>query len=293
MLDRRAFAARLAALGGACLTRALGAPGPELRLMAGETAEARELLQRIKVRFPGASDYAPGVSRLRAPGVLVALGPQALARATAERFDALLVSLLVSRQGYERLQPELAARGLRSTAIYAEASPAQQMRLIAAIFRREITVATLVSPASEGLMPDLQRAATEARLRLLVAEASPGVTMSRLLSRVEDAQALLLFPDATLYTPASLRELLEASYRRRLPVIGFSPSLVRAGTLASAYADADGLVSQLAAIVDTATGRQPPVPQYPRFWRVAVNDSVARSLDIVVDDDVRRLGDRP
>ena len=33
--------------------------------------------------------------------------------------------------------------------------------------------------------------------------------------------------------------------------------------------------------------------QYPRYWRVAVNESVARSLNVIVDDTVRKLGNRP
>jgi len=51
-------------------------------------------------------------------------------------------------------------------------------------------------------------------------------------------------------------------------------------------ASLEGLLPELQA------GRLPE-PTYPRFWRVAVNETVARSLNIVVSDEVRHLGNKP
>jgi ABC-type uncharacterized transport system substrate-binding protein len=117
--------------------------------------------------------------------------------------------------------------------------------------------------------------------------------MSRALTRLQSATVLLIFPDAALYTPQSLRQLLESTYRRRQPVIGFSAGLVAAGTLASAYTDIDDTVFHLDMLVEKAADGRIPEPTYPRYWRVAINDNVARSLDLVVDDSVRALGERP
>jgi ABC-type uncharacterized transport system substrate-binding protein len=121
----------------------------------------------------------------------------------------------------------------------------------------------------------------------------PSIGLSRNLLRLAVADALLIFPDSGIYNPQSLRELLESTYRRRQPVFGFSEALVKAGTLASAFSSADDIAAHLAELlVAISDGRLPP-PQYPRFWRVAINDNVARSLDIVLDDSARSLGDRP
>jgi hypothetical protein len=76
-------------------------------------------------------------------------------------------------------------------------------------------------------------------------------------------------------------------------VIGFSAELVAAGTLASAYTDIDDTVAHLGAVVDSVVSGRVPEPLYPRYWRVAINDNVARSLNVIVDDGVRRLGERP
>ena len=121
----------------------------------------------------------------------------------------------------------------------------------------------------------------------------PAIGMSRNLVRLAAADALLIYPDSDIFDPASLRELLESTYRRRQPVFGFSEALVDAGTLASAFANADDLAANLVELLAAVSEGRLPAPQYPRYWRVAINNSVARSLDIVIDSTARSLGDRP
>lgn len=207
-----------------------------------------------------------------------------------------MISVLVSRQAYGQLvqQADRPSRGI--TAVFAEASFAQQMRTIAAVMRRPVTVAALVSERSRHLETALKTAAESAGLSANVQAYEPAIGMSRNLLRLAAADAVLIYPDSDIFDPASLRELLESTYRRRQPVFGFSEALVDAGTLASAFASADDLaahlVELLGALSQGSEGRLPP-PEYPRYWRVAINDSVARSLDIVIDGAARSLGDRP
>jgi ABC-type uncharacterized transport system substrate-binding protein len=205
-----------------------------------------------------------------------------------------LISTFTSRQTYTRLLAESgAATRTGVTAIYAEPSPAQQMQLIAALYMRRVTVGALYSEQSAYMAPLLTQAARGHGLDLDLQLVGGNAGISRALTRLQSATVLLIFPDAALYTPQSLRQLLESTYRRRQPVIGFSAGLVAAGTLASAYTDINDTVFQLDMLVERATDGRIPEPEYPRYWRVAINDSVARSLDLVVDDSVRALGERP
>lgn len=241
-------------------------------------------------------DPAGAVQTLSAPLAYAAIGPRALQQALQVEFDAPLIAVLVSRQAYERFI-EQAARPRRGvTAVFAEASPAQQMRTIAAVMRRTVTVAALASPSATVVAPALEAAAKSVGLSAVVQAYDPAIGMSRNLLRLAGADAVLIYPDSGLFTPASLRELLESTYRRRQPVFGFSEALVQAGTLASAHASADDLAAHVVELLSALnSGREArlPAPEYPRYWRVAVNDSVARSLDIVIDGAARSLGDRP
>lgn len=223
----------------------------------------------------------------------VAVGAPALQQALANALDAPLIALLVSRQTYGRLVEQSARPPRGVTALFAESSPAQQMRTIAAVMRRPVTVGALASSQSSYTEASIKAAADATGLSATVKAYDPAIGLSRNLLRLAAADAILIYPDSEIYTPDSLRELLESTYRRRQPVFGFSEALVKAGTLASAFSSADDLAAQVVELLGPVTEGRLPAPQYPRYWHVAINESVARSLDIVVDAAARNLGDRP
>jgi putative tryptophan/tyrosine transport system substrate-binding protein len=167
------------------------------------------------------------------------------------------------------------------------------MRLIASLYKRQVTVGVLVSEQSASMEPALRDAASASGLRIEIARVEQNVGLTRALNLLDSATVLMIFPDSALYSQTSLRELLESTYRRRLPVIGFSAALVAAGTLASAYTDVQDTLRQLDGVLDQIAEGRPPTPRYPAYWRVAVNDNVARSLNVVVDEATSSLGDRP
>jgi putative tryptophan/tyrosine transport system substrate-binding protein len=85
----------------------------------------------------------------------------------------------------------------------------------------------------------------------------------------------------------------KSTYRRGQPMIGFSMSMVSAGTLAATYSSVDDTVAHLGEVVDAIESARTPEPQYPKYWRVAINENVARSLNVVISDAVRSMGNRP
>jgi putative tryptophan/tyrosine transport system substrate-binding protein len=107
---------------------------------------------------------------------------------------------------------------------------------------------------------------------------------------------LLAVPDGTLYTPDALRAVLESSYRRGLPVVGFSAATVAAGTLATAYCAPEDVAADLIDFLDAwaAQGAAAlPEARFGRYWRVVVNETVARSMGLPLSDKVRNLGNAP
>ena len=115
----------------------------------------------------------------------------------------------------------------------------------------------------------------------------------RELNRLTAADVLLAVPDTGIFSPDNFRDILESTYRRGQPVVCYSQGMVTAGCLAAAYASVEDIAAQAAeTVAQVDAGRVPP-PRYPAYWRVAVNDSVARSLNIVIGEHVRGLGERP
>jgi len=305
-LVRRQSLHLLAALGLAqvgWVGRAQAASMRELRLVTGaDAASGRQILQALRQRYPGLvaeADPASLADARRGAGVPVhiAVGLAGLKRALEAGFKGPLVSVLASSQTYRQmLAPDIRDRGT-VTAIHAEAAPLAQMQLIAAIFEGRATVGVLLSDASAYLERGLRQAASAMGLDLVVERVAPSVDVVRSLTRLRGVQVLLAVPDNALYTPDTLRSILESTYRRGMPVIGFSAATVAAGTLATAYCAIEDVVADLADLLDglapSAAGDALPEPRFPQYWRVAINDSVARSLGVPLNERILRLGNRP
>lgn len=264
-------------------------------MTSDDSAVTRQIVQALQRRYP-TLQVGTDVNALalrKGPAVYVAVGPSALRAALAAEVDSPVLSVFTSSQAYVELVGRARAKRPQVTAIYAEASPAHQMQLIARLFGRRATVGVLITPNTAYLQPILHAAARSANVDVEIQEIRPDENVVRALSRVSSAAALLAVPDSSLYTSATLRDVLESTYRRNQPVIGFSTATVAAGTIASAYATVDDVVAQVVEILDVTASGHLPEPQFPRYWRVAINETVARSLNIIVNDEVRTLGGRP
>lgn len=294
--SRRQALQALLSLGGLSVLDLKAAPAREFRLVtAPDASTQKHIIQALKSHYPGllASPDPTTVDLRHGTSPIVTLGPAALRRTLESDLRAPLVSALTSSQTYRRLLAVAGRDPASSTALFAEASPASQMQLIAAIFERKVTVGALLSEASSYLEKPLRQAAMQAGLELQLAHTETGQDPVRAINTLSGTHVLLAVPDNTLYTPDTLRSVLESTYRRGLPVIGFSAATVTAGTLASAWSDPDDIAADLIELIDSLGTNALPEARYPRYWRVSINDNVARSLGLPITDKVRAMGTRP
>ena len=234
------------------------------------------------------------LAQRKGSGIYLTLGPAALQAAIEVNLGGPLLSLFTSNEVYTRLLAGASTSTRQAAgAIFAEASPLSQMALIRALYSRRVSVGVLLSESTANQEAQLRRAARSNDLDIEVQFVSSGENVVRALNRLRAATVLLTIPDHDLYTAESLRNILESTYRHGQGVIGFTPSLVAAGTLAAAYASIDDTVAHAAEIVSAMASGQPSESRYPLYWRVAVNDTVARSLNLVVNGAVRGLGNLP
>jgi hypothetical protein len=267
----------------------------ELRILTSDDSDpTRQIVRAIERRYPDARS-SPDLRTLIArngPAVYAAIGPGALQLALEADLVDPLISLFTSNEVYTRILRSLPATRRRAsiTAVYAEAAPKHQMQLIRQLLGRHVTVGVLLTDNTRHLNEALQTAARAAGLELDAQIVDANENVVRASTRVASSQVLLAVPDSTLYTGQVLRSLLESTYRRRQPVIGFNVGMVNAGTLAAAYSSIEDTIAGLGELARAATAGRLPEPDYPRHWRIAINDNVARSLGIVVEEAVRSLG---
>jgi ABC-type uncharacterized transport system substrate-binding protein len=269
----------------------------EIRVVTGDTGPVtQQILQSLRSQYPAlqaASDPAHLASR-SGRGLYLAIGPSALRSILHSKIDGVVVSLFCSSAAYTELMSQAGPEMRRtSTAVYAESAPVHQMELISSLLGREAVVAALLTDSTAYLEPLLQNAARRAGLALRIERVKRDENVARALTRVASAAAILAVPDSFIYTPDNLRTILESTYRRSQIVVGFSTSLVKAGTTATAYSTIEDVLAELDHVIRSIAAGGIPAPKFPRYWRVAINESVARSLNIVVTDEVRAMGELP
>jgi ABC-type uncharacterized transport system substrate-binding protein len=97
------------------------------------------------------------------------------------------------------------------------------------------------------------------------------------------SEVLLALPDAAVYNDSTIRNILLATYRRGIPLIGFSSGYVKAGALCAVFSTPAQIATQAAALIlQFANTHALPFPQYSHEFEVMVNEQVARSLDLQV-----------
>lgn len=279
------LAATAAAAAAGAVAPPAPAPGYRFQIFTGDDSGltvriAEDLYKRLVPTFAAFRTELAQRRRM----VYVAIGPDALREAAARRCDCVVISAFTSSQVWHAIVDRLpAARARMMTAVYAEPAPVDQVRLAALLYRRPVRVAAILGPDTAFLQPALIGQAE-------VLQAGREDDMGDVLARMGRNEVLLALPDSAIYNPENIRNILLSTYRRKQAVIGFSSDMVKVGALATTYSEIEDINAQVAEMAAgfVATGDLPP-PQFPRYFRTAINEGVARSLDIAVSDEARRF----
>lgn len=264
---------------------------------ADNSEQTKRIVEAIQKKYPAAQIAAEPVTAgiKRKKPLYVAIGLAALRSHFKKEAEGPVISILTSNQAYRSILEEAPkSRLAATTAIYADPAPADQLRLISLIYKRRVSIAVLVSDRTAHFASLLSQAAAKSNIELVIKQISQDESMNRVLSHLESMPAILAIPDGAIYNSDSIRNILMTSYRSNQALIGFSASMVKAGALASTYSSVDDIVAQLSEMMTEidATGRLPE-SQFPKYFSVVINDSVARSLDIVIDENVRAFSRKP
>lgn len=209
---------------------------------------------------------------------------------------AAVLGLMVPKVSSEQIDWP-AKLGRRKVAfVYVDQPVSRPLALIDALFPGSARVGVVVSQENAGLLKQLGAEAARHQLTLnaetVEQEAEVGPALRRVLA---DADVLLLLPDPVTINAANVQNVLLSSYRFRVPVVGFSSGLAKAGAVAVAYSSPAQIGRQGALLATRWTpdaGVLPP-SQYAGEFSIAFNNYVARSLGVTLPDEMetrKRLG---
>lgn len=276
-----------------------GAAGVPVWVALSDTAAAyadaaRTLRAEVDHAQPGRVEWRVAHWRQFASGTpephwVVAVGAEAL-RGMQELFadDATpppLLAILVPRPAFERIADPARLRAGSVSAVFLDQPPTRQLELIHLALPAVRKVGILVSDETRGQSIAMEKAAKELGMQIVPAAVGAGGLFPALQSVLNDSDVLLALPDPTLFNSQTAANILLAAYRRRVPLIGFSPAYVKAGALFALYSGPEQVAARAGEVLRQAlAGRTFPAPQWPRDFSVAANHDVARSFGLVLDE---------
>lgn len=281
-------------LAGLVVSLALASPNAHAVQLAivlsDDSAPYQEVYEAIKAR---ADDHDITVSRLYADAaseaalnakLIVVAGVRAAESVASIAGQSPVLAVLVPKDWYRKTgRQRLAGNEHRPvSAIYLDQPYERQARLIHLAFPNAKRVGVLVSAAQLAVSEDIGAALRAQGLTLVAEVLEPGQKLIEPLEKVLSMSDLMLaVPDPEVFNRNTAQSVLLTSYRYRDPVLGYSRSLARAGALLALYSSPAQVGRQAAELIvkqmETPSSHLPD-PAHPRYFSVAVNQQVARSL---------------
>lgn len=274
--------------------------GPHVEAAAALVAEVDQALPgRVEWRIAHWSQFNASNPE---PAWIIAVGTAAL-KGMQDLYvrDATpppLLAILVPRLAFDRMVDLVRLRAGLVSAVFLDQPPARQLDLIRIALPDARSVGILVSTQSKAHAPALEAAARERGLQMVMSTVDQGELYPALQSLLPDIDVLLALPDPLVFNSQTAGNILTATYRRHVPMIGFSSAYAKAGALLALYSTPVQVGARGGEMLrQMLAGRPLPPPQSAREFAVEVNQNVARSLGLVLDQsrlvEQLRLKDRP
>ena len=174
------------------------------------------------------------------------------------------------------------------SAIVLDQPYSRRFSLIKTVLPEAKNLGVLLGPSSSSDLDDIRELGEGAQFNILQESIHQQADLiPHLITLLETSDALMAIPDSLVYTRETVQPILLTSYRHQKPVFGFSQSYVRAGALAAVYSTSKQLARQAAeiSIKSQQLSSILPPPQAPKYFSVALNYQVARSLNIQIADE--------
>jgi ABC-type uncharacterized transport system substrate-binding protein len=228
-----------------------------------------------------------------APRLFITLGSQATAALLEEKVGAPVLAALIPRQSFERILRQSGRKvSSQLTAIYLDQPLTRQLALIRSALPHAKRVGVLWGPESKASAQQLRALADSSGLQLIEAELkADGTGFPDLRHLLTASDVFLALADPAVFNSNSIQNLLLSTFRADVPMIGFSPSYVRAGAWLSLHVTPNQVGLQLALLVQEVLkgGALPDHALESDDFEVSVNEHVGRSLNLRADVVALRL----
>lgn len=307
------IAACLAGARAACLAAAFalsvawqsGAAGsaaahPDVTVVSGDATAHQEVVTALRERI-GPECTTPCRRALRltfvdetdaarqlastTPELIVSVGTAAASSVAALQPTAPTLFGFLPREASDQLANRFVDSVAGPPAVVLDQPPARLLRLARLLDPAVQRIGVLVGPASDSQVDGLAAATQAQGLELHVARVTSSDDVgSQLRTLTGKVDLLLALPDPVVYNRNTIYPIMLTTYGARIPVVGFSAAMVRAGAVAAVYMSPRDGGQAIAQAVETFLSARstpggatlPDVADPP--FSITLNRDVLRSL---------------
>jgi ABC-type uncharacterized transport system substrate-binding protein len=215
--------------------------------------------------------------------LLLTIGTGASEQASGYAGKIPILAALVPKDWYQKNgRAKLAENGRLSGAVVLDQPYSRQLRLIKMALPTASKVGVLFSHGNDSQLAEIEQAARPLRMSVNAAVINAENELVGTLEKtLAHSDVLLAVPDPMVLNRNTVQSLFITSYRTRIPVVGYSKSLSRAGALLVIYSTPAQIGRQAGEIAEKFlhSGKLSGL-QWPKYFSIASNSHVTRSLDI-------------
>lgn len=210
---------------------------------------------------------------------IITLGTHAAIVSAKNISDITIISALIPKNNV-MIQENLTTNP-KQHFLYLDQPAGHSLALIKALSSRFEDIGIVVDSKDQATVESLQNAAMRLKLNLLIEQIfsidQVGTAINTLLERID---IFLTTPDTNIHNKSTVSNILLSTYRKRVPLIGFSSAYVKAGALAAVYSSPEDIAYQVRdnIIAHFSSEQIPLEQQMGKYFSVLFNTDVARSL---------------
>lgn len=280
----------------AAITIVLSSDGEEYHQVANRISEglrdSQHYHESLRIALAQSLESDSGHEALTDSKLVVAVGVRALTKVLDGPVDFPVYAVLVPCASYDKLLGELEQSGRAKlkrnlAALFLDQPPRRQLDLIDGFGGRFRRAGILLSEKSRF---DIASLAVRAKQRDIELRDIRVVNRRGVVPALKRAQrqidVLLTMFDPNLIDTRTIKQILYFSYQRRLPVLGYSRAMVRAGALAAIYSTPEQVGRHAAEEIIAALDHEPvklPPRSYPKYYQSICNSAVADYFNLETD----------
>ena len=220
----------------------------------------------------------------KSPKLVVTIGTRAAKAVHDAGVKMPVLSTLIPKAAYSTLHKQNTNVNRQHTALYIDQPLSRQINLIHIALPNHRRVGIILGSYSRIIIKEINIAKDIGKVRVMIRTIKKGENLIKVLNGLlEYTDVLLAVPDPTVFNRGTIHHVLLTTYRQNVPVVGYSKAYVKAGALLAVYSKPEDIGKQTGEMIRLilASKRfQLPPPQYPKYFSVAINYQVARSIGI-------------